>query len=109
MQMHFYSKLVNTDSLVIALNELQITDAQKAHLMGIIDSSLYHAILDAVLSELSEKDKKLFLDHVMSEDNEEVWKFLNSKIEGIEAKIQKTAESLKDELHKDIQETKSKK
>ena len=105
-QIHFYSKLVKTDSLIAALNELDLSDDQKAHLLGIVESSLHHAILDAILSELSEKDKRIFLDKLDENDTEKIWKFLNEKIDKIEEKIMQTAESLKKELHQDIEETK---
>lgn len=108
MKKTFYSHLIETDSLIVALNELSLTEEEKVHLIGIIDSSLQHAILDAVLSELSDGDKKIFLEHMSNEDNEKIWKFLNNKIEHIEEKIKNTAEALKQELHKDIKETKRK-
>lgn len=103
---HFYTKLISTDSLIAALNELDLTDDQRSHLLGIVESSLHHAILDAILSELSEKDKKIFLEIVTENDDEKIWKFLNEKIDKIEDKITQTAESLKKELHQDIKETK---
>ncbi len=103
---HFYSKLVATDSLVEALNDLDLSDDQKSHLLGIVESSLHHAILDAILSELSEKDKEIFLTYITENDDDKIWKFLNAKIDKIEEKIIKTAEGLKKELHQDIEETK---
>lgn len=106
MRKYFYSHLVETDSIVTALDGLSLTEEEKIHLIGIIDSSLHHAVLDAVLSELSENDKKVFLEHMMEEENEKIWKFLNSKVDNIEEKIKKTAADLKEELHKDIKEVK---
>lgn len=105
-EIHFYSQLVKTDSLVTALNELDLSDDQKAHLLGIVESSLHHAILDAILSELSEKDKHIFLEKLDENDTEKIWKFLNEKIDKIEEKIMQVAESLKKELHQDVEETK---
>jgi hypothetical protein len=106
MRKYFYSHLIEIDSIVTALNELSLTDSEKAHLLGIIDSSLHHAILDAILSELSENDKRMFLEHMTDEDNEKIWKFLNNKVDNIEEKIKKTAKDLKEELHKDIKDIK---
>jgi len=103
---HFYSKLVTTDSLVEALNELELTDEQRSHLLGIVESSLHHAILDAILSELSDNDKQVFLSYVTEDDHKKIWDFLNKKIDKIEEKITQTAEGLKKELHQDIKETK---
>ena len=69
-----------------------------------MESSLHHTILDAILSELSPSDKKLFLSVLASDDHEAIWKFLKEKIDGIEGKIQKVADELKKELHEDIDE-----
>lgn len=106
MKVHFYSRLINTDSIVEALNELELSDDQRSHLLGIVESSLHHAILDAILSELSDKDKQIFLELVTENDDGKIWKFLNGKIDKIEEKISKTADDLKKELHQDIKETK---
>ena len=108
MKKHFYSHLVETDSVVILINELDITDEEKAHLVALVDSQLHHTVLDAVLSELSEDDKKLFLKHLLHEDHDEVWKHLNTKVDNIEEKIKKAAEDLKKELHEDVKQVKSK-
>ncbi len=106
MTIYFYSKLINTDSIVAALNELNLSDEQRAHLLGIVESSLHHAILDAILSELSEEDKQVFLEHVTEDDHKKIWDFLNKHVDKIEEKIMETAEGLKKELHQDIVETK---
>lgn len=79
-----------------------MSEEERVHLVSIIDSSLHHTILDAILSELSEEDKKKFLEHVASDDHDKIWKHLNEKVEDIEGKIKKIAESLKKDLHEDI-------
>jgi hypothetical protein len=104
MKKHFYSHLIETETLTIELNKLEITEEEKAHLLTIVDSSLHHTVLDAILSELSSNDKKLFLQHIAVDDHEEIWNFLNRKVDTIEEKIKKTAEDLKKELHDDIKE-----
>jgi len=71
-----------------------------------MDSSLHHVILDAILSELTAADKQIFLKELATDDHEAIWKFLRSKITGIEDKIQYAAEELKKELHEDIEGTK---
>lgn len=105
MKKHFYSHLVETESLVIELNKLELTDDEKTHLLSIAESSLHHTVLDAILSELSSQDKTLFLHQLATENHEEIWKFINSKVDNIEEKIKKTADDLKKELHEDIVET----
>lgn len=103
---HFYSKYVVIESVIEELHALDLTDEQKHHLASLVDSSLHHAILDAILSELSEADKRIFLQHLSENDHDKIWKFLNSRIENIEDKIKNTSEDLKEELHKDLRAAK---
>ncbi len=104
---HFYSHLIETDSLVVLINELDATDDEKAHLVALVDSQLHHTVLDAILSELSEDDKRRFLKHLLEEDHDKVWEHLNDKVDNIEDKIKKAADDLKKDLHKDLKEVKS--
>jgi DNA-directed RNA polymerase specialized sigma24 family protein len=105
---HFYSYIIETDSLIAELDEMDLTEAQRSHLEALIDSSLHHTVIDAILSELSEEDKKVFLRHMHTKQYEKLWKHLHTKVEDIETKIQKAANELKKELHKDIREVKGK-
>lgn len=99
--------MVEIETIAMRLQYLDLSEEERTHLLGLIDSSLHHAILDAVLSELSEKDKKRFLEHVGTEEHDKLWKFLNEKVDNIEEKIKKTADSLTKELHKDIDEARN--
>lgn len=87
---------------------MDLTSKERLHLISLINSNIHHEILDLILSELSPIDKKTFLNHLASEDHDKVWKLLNEKIKDVEGKIKKTAEDLKKELHKDIEEIKIK-
>lgn len=108
MKNQFYSQIVQVETLYVALDDLTLTDKEKEHLKSIIDSSLYHTILDAVLSELPEEDKKMFLDKLGEENHEKTLDFLRKRILNIEDKIKKTANDLMTELHEDIKEAKKK-
>lgn len=109
MKKQFYTHLVEISSIHTALERLGLTDAEKEELIFIVEKNMFHTILDTVLSELDPEDKKLFLKHIVTEDDANIWKYLTEKIENIEEKIQKTAEQLTSELHKDIVEAKIKK
>lgn len=106
---YFYSHLVDTSSITLELAEMDLTQEERMHLISLVESNLHHLILDIVLSELSEEDKKEFLVHLTSDSHDKVWELLNSKVDHIEEKIQKAAEDLKKELHEDIKEAKEKK
>ncbi len=104
---YFFSHLIEFDSIIIELDKLRLSSEQKQHLANLIDSSLYHTVLDAVLSELPPSDKRVFLNHLKENDHSKIWQFLNGKIDNIEEKIKKTADDLKLELHKDIKKAKN--
>lgn len=102
---HFYSHLIEYESLTVELNKLNLSDEEHSHLLELAELSLHNAILDVILSELSEEDKRTFLSHLASDDHDRVWKLLNEKVDNIEEKIKNAAHSLKAELHKDIVES----
>ncbi|MEK9178568.1 MAG: hypothetical protein AAB801_02195 [Patescibacteria group bacterium] len=106
MKKYFYSHIVETSEISLALGDLDMTAEERVHLLSLMESNIHHAILDTILSELSEEDKKAFLQHLTDGDHEKIWQFLNSRVEGIEEKIKKTAEDLKKEIHKDVEESK---
>lgn len=101
---HFYSHIVEVDSLIVKLESIDLSVEEKEHLISLIDSNLYQAILDGILSELSEEDKKIFLQHLLLDEHEKIWEFLNEKIGNIEDKIKKASDDLKEQLHKDIED-----
>ncbi|MBI2034498.1 MAG: hypothetical protein HYT11_02075 [Candidatus Levybacteria bacterium] len=102
MVKHFYSHLVETDSLTVMLSDLSLSDTEKKNLLSLIESNMHHTILDLVLSELSEADKKIFLAHVAEEKHDETWKLLNKKVSDIEDKIRQIADNLTKKMHEDI-------
>lgn len=101
---YFYSHLIEIEETVAKLDQLGLSEAEKLHLTQFLDSSLHHKILDAILSELSDQDKRIFIHHVLEGDHDKIWKFLNQKIDKVADKIKKAAEDLKKELHQDLRE-----
>lgn len=108
MKKHFYSHLIETSIISLELADLDLSKDERIHLLQLAQDNIHHAILDAILSELSEEDKKIFLHHLSKDDHDKVWEHLRQKIENIEDKIKSAAESIKKELHKDIKEIKGK-
>ncbi len=100
----FYTHLIEIESIIVELDKLDLSQEQKIHLTDLIDSSLHHTILDAVLSELAPADKRVFLNHLQDSDHGKIWKFLNEKVDNIEEKIKKVAYDLKTELQHDLKE-----
>lgn len=104
---HFYSHIIDTTSISIELAEMELTPDERIHLVALAESNVHHTVLDTVLSELSDGDKKEFLQHVRDDKHDKIWELLKDKVENIEGKIKKAVEDIKTELHKDIEEAKS--
>lgn len=108
MKKTFYSHLIDFDSVFLALEQLEISPEEKSKLENMADEQLQHVIVGAILNELSERDKKIFLANLQYEGHDKIWKHLADKVEKIEEKIIMAAEDLKHELHADIKEIKDK-
>lgn len=107
MGKHFYSHIIETSTLTLELGDMDLSKEERRHLLDLAENNIHHAILDAILSELSEENKKIFLSHLTSEAHDKIWEHLRQKIENIEEKIKTAAESIKKELHRDIKEAKN--
>ncbi|TSC63528.1 MAG: Uncharacterized protein G01um101493_419 [Microgenomates group bacterium Gr01-1014_93] len=103
----FYSELINIEVLVEELHGMDLNEAERRHLATLLDSSLHHAILDEILSNLNSTDKKIFLNKLQENpEDKKLLEFLNGKIEGIEGRIKKVSEDLIKEMHEDVKEAK---
>lgn len=106
MKKHFYHNVVETSSISLAIAEMDMEKEERKHLISLVEENLHHAILDAVLSELSDKDKQEFVELFAEGKDDEIWHLLKDRVDNIEDKIKKTSEDLKKELHKDIEDSK---
>lgn len=104
MKKYFFTHLIEYESIFIEFEKLEFSEDEKKHLAHLIDENLHHKVLDAVLSELNEEDKKTFLLHLHKDEHEKIWELLNKRVDNIEDKIKKAAEELKAEIHKDLKE-----
>lgn len=109
MKKFFYSNIITIESIHIELSQLDLSEKERSHLVSLVESIVHHSLLDAVLSELSDDDKKIFLQHVSESEDKKIWGFLKEKVVNAEEKIKNTAHQLISELKKDIKEFKEKK
>lgn len=102
---YFFARYIIIDKLIAGLNDLNLSDQERLHLSQLVDSSLHHAILDEILSNLGDSDKKVFLKKLQEDpENEELIEFLKPKIENIEDKIKTVSDQLISKMHKDVKE-----
>lgn len=105
-QKQFYSHIIELDSVVFELNKLNISSREKHHLLELIDSNLHQAILEEILSHLTEEEKVVFLEHMAEERYSDIWQLLEKRIDHIEDRVKKVAQEVKEELHEDIKQAK---
>lgn len=105
---HFYSHLVEIESLTVELDKISLAEHEKHELAQLIDSNIHNVVMDAIFSKLSENDKRNFAAIVSSKDHKKIWDFLKSKTEDVEDEIKKAAEDIKKKLHEDIKEARKK-
>ena len=105
---HFYSHLVNIESITIKLDGLNLSQKEKEHLLTLIHTNIHAIVLDTVLSHVPKEDKKHFLAMLEKGDHEKTWDFLSKRSINIESRLKKNIQSLLIELEKDIEEQKTK-
>lgn len=104
----FYSHLIEIETLTIELDKIEFEDHEKHELAQLIDSNIHNVVMDAILSNIAEEDKKQFVQLASSGDHKKIWDFLKSKSENIEGEIKKASGEFKKKLHEDISEAKLK-
>lgn len=103
---YFYSHLIETSEISLSIGEMDMPAEDRVKLLSFAEENLHHNILDAILSELSEEDKKTFLSHVTLDNHGNTWQFLKEKISDVDEKIIDLALKFKKSLQDDIEESK---
>ncbi len=106
MQTYFYSHIVSIEPIKARLDELELSDTEKEELLTLSEENLHYVVMDVVLSELTDEDKKTLFIHLASDKHDDVWALLHDKTDKIEEKIMKAAEEFINTLHKDVHEAK---
>ena len=99
---HFYSSVVDINEVIVELDALDLNRSEKKKLAELAHLNLHTAIVDAVLSQLTDSDKKIFLELLAGDEHDKIWQQLNEKVEKIEDKITAAGEQVKKELRQDI-------
>lgn len=99
---YFYSHIIEIGDLHKALEDAGFEDHERKELVLIAEESIYHIVIDTILSELSEEDKKTFLTHVHNEHHEKIWAHLKEKISDIEEKVSSAGRKFLDTLYADL-------
>ncbi len=105
---HFYAHLTETTDIVLELGELDMSSEERIHLLSLIEANIHSAVIDTVLSNLDEENKKIFLNNLVIDNHDKTWEHLNKNTKDLEDKIKETVNLVKKELLKDIKKVRSK-
>lgn len=108
MRKTFYSHLIEIHQVRIELEDMNMSDLEKAHLEKIFDSSVHTSVIDHILLVLPEEDQDRFLKRAHDEDHDGIWEILQN-ISNIEEIIRTAAHAVRNEFTRDIREQKKKK
>ncbi len=107
MKKYFYHEILDLEWIEAEIDALDVSDIEKKKLADMARYELHQTILEAVLSELSDREKKVFLANVNYDTNERTWNHLVKNIEKIEDKIKNVSETLKRDLKQDLSDAKA--
>jgi len=107
MNKQFYSHLVDITIIQIKLNDLGLTPHEHKELMTLVHTIIHHGVIDDILSELREDDKRIFLKNLARDHHDSILTHLQDVIENIEEKIKKTSSTILEELQRDLNEIKN--
>ena len=102
MQKHFYTHIVEIDSVYTILDLLNMNKEERDELIIIIESTIHHVVVDTVLTDLPDEDKKTFLKHLAQDKHDDIWVLLNIRMKNPEKKIFKAVHKVKKEFHADM-------
>jgi len=108
MKKHFYQHLIQIDPIYEELIKLDLEKYEQDELITIVHVQIHHVVVDTVLTELSEENKKIFLRHLHADAHDKIWEHINKYIEHADNKIILAVEKLLSELQKDINEARKK-
>ena len=103
---HFYAHLTETTDIVLELGELDMSPEERIHLLSLVEANIHSAVINTVLSDLNEENKKIFLNNLISNNHFKTWEHLNKSTGDLENKIKETISIIKKELLEDLKKAK---
>lgn len=104
--MKITKSLMEQDSLLKELGLAEFDAKQQSELFELMMDILEIKVMDAVLSELSDEEKKEFTIILLGENPDAAKEFLNKRIKNLDKKLDDVVKDFKAELVKDISDAK---
>ncbi|PIZ61862.1 hypothetical protein COY16_05810 [Candidatus Roizmanbacteria bacterium CG_4_10_14_0_2_um_filter_39_13] len=107
MNKQFYSHLIDVTVIQIELSNLDLEPHEHRELITLVHTTIHHGVIEKILSELNENDKKTFLTNLSHDHHDNIWAHLHDVVENIEEKIKITSSAILEELQRDLNEVKN--
>jgi hypothetical protein len=101
-QKHFYQHLIQINEITLDLGEIKLSKEERLHLLSLLEANIHSVVINTVLSQLSENDKKIFLSNLVLNDHDKIWEHLWKNTVNLEQKITDSVNNLLSEMRKDI-------
>lgn len=96
--------LVKNPKVLVEIQSLELSKKEKEKLTELA-SLLYHQkLLNRVLDYLEEEDKKIFLEMLVSENDDKYLLFLHERIENLENIVEVAVLEIEEQISKDLKE-----
>jgi hypothetical protein len=106
---HFYEHLIRTEEITLDLAELDLTAQERLELLSLLEANIHTCVINLVLSELNEKEKKVFLANLLADDSNRIWEHLWKNTDDLDKKIMTSVNALVREMRGDIKKLKQEK
>jgi hypothetical protein len=99
----FYDNLVNIHELHLEFDQLDVPLKERKELISLADSTMHHEVFDLIMVEIPEEHRTYFLEIFSADPGDtKILEFLKEKVPGIEGKIKKRGQAVKDKFVKEM-------
>ena len=85
---YFYSHIIEIESVLVKLDEIDLSNDQKKHLAHLVDSTIHQTVLDLILSKLSKSDRRTLVAKMKENpEDKDLMKFVKEKVENIHERL----------------------
>lgn len=100
---------VNNPRVVLAINELTLTEEEKVKLTETVVLLYHQKLLSKFLEKLVEEDRRLLMDKLLQESQTEAISLLREKIINIEDVVNEAILELEEQILNDLEQVKGNK
>ena len=92
----FYDEIIQIGELMTHIQHLEIETEEKEELAQMVDETIHHEVMSAILTHLPEEHHEEFLERFQAKPHDpSLLQYLKAKVENIEDKLKETGAELR--------------